>query len=118
MLTSSSIHRPYTWGVEPNLPGGINPMALTFPNSSDAGKIVYSLWNGDIRTSSSPNGQLSINILSILATKKKIGRGGEGVADVQVKYDDVTTFFLNKRSVDDYTWPRRYLRRKRSTRLS
>ena len=45
----------YAWGVQPNLPGGINPAALTFPNAS-TGKPVYTLWNGNIRAADTPFG--------------------------------------------------------------
>ena len=51
---ASKIEGPYDWTSKPTLPGGINPAQLTFNDS--AGKTVYSLWNGGIRTAPSPDG--------------------------------------------------------------
>ena len=51
--TTDKIEGPYSWGVEPNIPGGINPMFLTFKDNS-TNKTRYTLWNGGIRESEPP----------------------------------------------------------------
>ena len=51
--TSDKIEGPFSWGVQPNIPGGINPMFLTY-NDSQTGKTRYTLWNGGIREAQPP----------------------------------------------------------------
>jgi hypothetical protein len=52
------IEGPYDWTSKPTIPGGINPAFLVF-NGSQSGKTVYSLWDGGVRTSDSPDGPWS-----------------------------------------------------------
>ena len=53
--TSATITGPYDWTSEPTIPGGINPAALTYVDNT-TGKTVYTLWNGGISASKSPDG--------------------------------------------------------------
>eukprot|EP00041_Stephanoeca_diplocostata_P028702 m.827940 g.827940 ORF g.827940 m.827940 type:complete len:256 (+) comp23419_c1_seq7:773-1540(+) len=57
--TADKITGPYSWGVEPNIPGGINPAFLVY-NKTTTGETQYTLWNGNIRTSDSPYGPWTV----------------------------------------------------------
>lgn len=83
------IEGPYRWGVEPNLPGGINPAALTFRNSS-TGRIVYSLWNGGIRVADSPYGPWS----------SLPGRGGCGGNPAPWRHPNGTFFCVSQHTLE------------------
>ena len=55
---------PYAWNELPDIPGGINPAFLIYPDvatelssGGEKSKMVYSIWNADgVMTASGPNG--------------------------------------------------------------
>ena len=53
--TAATITGPYDWTSEQTIAGGINPAALTYVDKT-TGKTVYTLWDGGIRASTSPDG--------------------------------------------------------------
>eukprot|EP01048_Picozoa_sp_COSAG05_P008652 COSAG05_NODE_669_length_7998_cov_24.003671_7_plen_244_part_00 len=55
---ASKIEGPYDWTARPTIPGGINPAFLVF-NDSQTGNTMYSLWDGGVRLSDSPDGPWS-----------------------------------------------------------
>jgi hypothetical protein len=52
---SKNIAGPYDWSIAADLPRGINPAALTIKNSTD-GNPLYTLWDGGVLASESPDG--------------------------------------------------------------
>ena len=59
--TADDIEGPYSWSTMTSVAGGINPAFLVFPNASDGGKSVYSLWvRGKIHVSDSASGPFRV----------------------------------------------------------
>lgn len=52
---ADKITGPFRWNQRENIPGGINPAFLTY-NDSATGKTKYTLWDGGVRSSDSPDG--------------------------------------------------------------
>ena len=52
---SKAIAGPYNWFTHPHIKGGTNPAAVTYVDPAD-GKTKYTLWQGAVQQSESPNG--------------------------------------------------------------
>lgn len=58
---AESITGPYTWTRAPDLPRGINPAALAFPDP-ETGRTLYTLWTGGILPSWGPAGPWNVSL--------------------------------------------------------